>query len=145
MKADSFERRVEKITESGCWLWLGSVDKDGYGILERCTKAHRRSYEIYKGKFPRQLLVCHTCDIPCCVNPAHLFLGTRQDNQSDMARKKRSTLGVRNPRAKLTEANINEIRELLKRGRYHYEIARMFGVTRAAITAINTGINWGQK
>lgn len=90
--------RAEAVTESGCWLWLGSVNNDGYGLIRigsrrdgsrRLVKAHRLSYEVHVGPIPLGLEVLHRCDVPACVNPAHLFVGTHLDNVNDMLTKGR--------------------------------------------------------
>lgn len=77
---------------SGCWLWLRYVAQDGYGryqIRSKQVVAHRASYELYKGPVPEHLYVLHKCDVRCCVNPDHLWLGTLSDNMRDMHRKNR--------------------------------------------------------
>lgn len=84
------------VTESGCWIWLGATDRDGYGYsrTEGCTrKTHRLSYEVFKGPITLGLLVCHSCDIPSCVNPDHLWLGTQQENIQDAHKKGRARNG----------------------------------------------------
>lgn len=87
-----FWEKVEK-TET-CWIWKAFKNKQGYGRIGlssgKCINAHRVSYVIHKGKIPEDQFICHTCDNPSCVNPDHLFAGTRQDNIDDMIIKKRS-------------------------------------------------------
>lgn len=86
------EARSIPVTESGCWLWLGWVNAKGYGrMYARGTNvgAHRFAWSAVNGSIPAGLYVCHKCDTPSCVNPAHLFLGTPTDNNHDMVAKKR--------------------------------------------------------
>jgi len=77
---------------SGCWLWEGSVDGSGYGMVNRkgkILKVHRLAWEASNGPILGDLWVLHRCDVPACCNPAHLFLGTPLDNTRDMIAKGR--------------------------------------------------------
>lgn len=90
-----FESRINK-TDS-CWLWTGS-SSSGYGTFgfNRVTvKAASFSYKLYVGPILNKLWVLHKCDVPACVNPEHLFLGTQMDNVRDMMKKGRQYIGKR--------------------------------------------------
>lgn len=81
---------------TGCWLWTKSSDRDGYGKItitkngRRVVSAHRVSFEAFRGKIKKGLWVLHKCDVPSCVNPDHLFLGTHLDNIKDCTNKGRN-------------------------------------------------------
>lgn len=96
IRAAPIEQRIElnSIPEpnSGCWLWLGSVSRKGYGKAisgGRGYQMHRVAWERAHGSIPAGLYVCHKCDVPSCVNVDHLFLGTHTDNMRDMVAKGR--------------------------------------------------------
>ena len=119
--AARFWMRVTPMPDGECWEWTGSRHQFGHGRLNtsgRTTGAHRIAWEITHGPVPPGLCVLHRCDNPPCVRPTHLFLGTIGDNNRDMHDKGRHRhgLGVQkgelNYTAKLTEADVREIRRL---------------------------------
>jgi hypothetical protein len=127
--------------KGSCWLWQGTTDKDGYGIFcfeYTIIKAHRFSYIIHKGAIPSYSLVLHTCDIPSCCNPEHLYLGTQQDNMTDRTQRHREAHnnGVKNGRCKLSELQITEIRRLRFLELSTVIIAKQFGVSHQQISRI---------
>lgn len=85
-----FDRFMSKVSrqqsESGCWLWMASCNQDGYGkfsINRKELGAHRASWQLMRGPIPSGELVLHHCDVPRCVNPEHLYLGSQADNMRD--------------------------------------------------------------
>lgn len=139
-----FWARLDRAT--GCWTWPGWRDQDGYGRLNfdgRRYYAHRLAWALAVGTVPHGMFVLHRCDNPPCCNPGHLFLGTHRDNMADQVAKKRSLFGERNPRAKLTAAQVDEIRALLAERRLSQrEIGIRFGVTQSAVSLIALGKKW---
>lgn len=141
---ERFEEKYIPIPESGCWIWLASISNYGYGVLTingKNKNTHRLSYEIYKGEIPKGMHVCHTCDVPACVNPNHLFLGTAMDNMRDMIKKNRKAIGVNHGYSKLTEEDVKRIR-LIGKTKTQSEIAKMFNVTRSLISFVQLNKGW---
>ncbi len=130
-----FESKVYPEPNSGCWLWEGNISTGGYGrfgINYTRPYAHRFSYESYVGPIPDGLLVCHKCDVPACVNPAHLFLGTDLDNTRDMLAKGRAR-----PRRKLSDDEVARIRADYTSGVHSQTaLARSYGVTQSWISVL---------
>jgi len=84
---ERFEMQYIPVTESGCWIWVGSISKSGYGrikVNKKTSAAHRVSYELHKEEIREGMYICHTCDNPSCVNPNHLYQGTAKQNTLDM-------------------------------------------------------------
>lgn len=93
------ERFFQKVNKTdSCWLWTGAVSSRGYGSVtfqRKVVSTHRLSYMWFKGEIPDGMFVCHTCDIPACVNPDHLWLGNNSDNMQDMIAKDRHGRSMR--------------------------------------------------
>lgn len=135
------EKRLEKYTmpepNTGCWIWFGPVNSKGYGALcltlpnSKITTllAHRAYYELHKSKIPAGMCVCHRCDNPFCVNPDHLFLGTRANNNSDRDKKGRVQRGSNHVRAKLEDVHVQIIREAVSMGHSQNLISKYFGMS----------------
>lgn len=130
---------------NGCIEWTASLNSYGYGQLymnHKHYKAHRVSYELYKGVIPNGACVLHHCDNRKCVNPEHLFLGNRTDNHCDAMSKGRHTRGESHGKARLTENQVLKIRELCSLKKPMGEIATMYGVTLANVSAIHRRKSW---
>jgi hypothetical protein len=141
-KLAQFWNRVDKTGIGECWQWTGALNGHGYGQFGRCAHAHRISWELHRGAIPRGMLVCHHCDNRRCVRPAHLFLGTPQDNSDDMKAKRRGNHGAKHPRSRLTWDNVESIRRLRRDGLTHALLARIFYVSESTISLICSGKRW---
>jgi hypothetical protein len=147
---ERFLKKVNKNTDSGCWLWLGSKRNGGYGHFydgNKLVATHRFSYELYKGKIENNLLVCHKCDVRNCVNPDHLFLGTHKDNAIDMVNKNRQnnadTSGINNGMVKINEKDVINIRNEYKLGNISAEkLGKKYGISESQTLRIIHKQSW---
>ncbi len=124
--------RILRNESTGCWEWQASCNRKGYGTVRICDKVyrvHRIMYELFVGGIEDNQCVCHKCDNPKCVNPEHLFLGTRADNSKDAAVKDRL-------KQKLESSDIFFIRELHQDGLTQGEIGRFIGVTQSYVSNV---------
>ena len=135
--------KTETAGENECWLWRGTIRHAGYGVIlhggafgsgPRERQAHRVAWEVTFGPVPEGLCVCHACDVRRCVNPRHLFLGTRGDNAADMARKRRHGF------AKLTPQRVRTIRDSDAPCR---KLAAAHGVSAQTICNVRNRKNYG--
>jgi hypothetical protein len=139
---DKIERNITRIPESGCWIWMSTIEKSGYGRVCSGKKpfyAHRVSYEQKHGPIPNGMMALHHCDVKCCVNPDHIFVGTQQDNMTDKVRKNRQAKGINHGNAKLTE---DQVREIKSSSETSIKLSAKFNYSASMIRAIKNGYIW---
>ena len=160
-----FEVKIDKSPGHGpagtCWVWTASTNKDGYGSFGldgRVQLAHRVAYQIHTGEIPDDLCVLHSCDNPPCVNPAHLSIGTQQDNMVQRSARGRTAdgdrsgsrthpesrpRGERNGNARLTERDVREILGWWATGdATQRQLARVYGASDGQIHKIVHRKRW---
>lgn len=157
--AERFWARVERRGPDECWPWKGyrsprATRRLEYGIFtyakSKRVRAHRLAFELSKGPIPAGQCVCHSCDVPWCCNPAHLWLGTVADNNLDRHIKGRTVLRGKSPRlageahpaAKITAQDASAIRADARSVRV---IARDFGLSPSTVSRIKRGLAWRQR
>lgn len=144
--------------EGECLIWTGPTIRSGNGVYRGQANRHgkkilayRFAYTLAIGPIPDGLQVCHTCDVPLCVEPSHLFLGTQSDNLQDMVRKGRASWqtrpetrarGKHHGMAKLNETTVRIIRAILAGGWPKHEVAARYGVSRELIHKIHQREIW---
>ncbi len=151
------ERFWSKVDKSGsCWLWTAAKNPNGYGLFQAPrpktkgghrapTKAHRLAWELENGPIATGMKILHQCDVPACVRPSHLHLGTQRENMAEMKARGRSNggppSGEKNAASRLTAADVVEIRRI-GRSQPISHTARRFGIARTAIYGVLNGTNW---
>ena len=153
---DRYWEKVDSkpIDPNGCWLWTAGTSAAGYGMLSRGGRGngmiytHRMAWEFAYGSIPSNMWVLHQCDVPRCVRPDHLFLGTQFDNMRDMSAKRRQWAqlhpervrrGITNNKAKLTEDDVHHIRQS---GESNRALARRLGVNHKTVSLVRRGLTW---
>lgn len=139
-----FDAYVSPPDSDGCWLWTGGVTNGGYGRFRlngSTVMAHRYSFSREHGPIPAGMYVLHRCDVPACVRPDHLFLGSLKTNTQDMIAKgrKRQVRGESHGRSKITEQTVVAIRAATGT---QMEIAERFGVTQPLVSMIRSKKIW---
>jgi hypothetical protein len=145
MNLDAMQEKIMADPNSGCWLWIGSIDGRGYGRIimgGRHLIAHRHVLKLAGVSVPDGSVVCHKCDARLCVRPDHLFVGTQADNMRDMHAKGRAAVGERMPTASLTDAQVRGIRFLATLGRKQNTMARQYGVSTMVISRVVRRESW---
>jgi len=136
-----------EVKANGCWEWTGSVASHGYGSLGvngRTETAPRMAYKLFVGKIPEGACVLHSCDNRLCVNPSHLTIGDKAQNAAEAVERGRfKTLrGEQNPKAKLTEAEVSEIRSLFDEGWGRKDVGDAYAVSEGAVYGIGDRRTW---
>src|SRR5262245_9587813 len=138
-------KSYEPEPNSACWLWSLTLNRDGYGLvntLRKTRQAHRVAYELAIGPIPRGMCVLHHCDVPPCINPAHLFLGTNGVNMADRDQKQRQARYERQWKAKLTQDAVRDIRAARAAGVTLNELGWYYDVWPTTIGYVVDGHTW---
>lgn len=126
------------LEDGACWIWPRGQNSAGYGVTGKNKLAHRTMYEALFGPIPEGLCALHRCDTPLCVNPFHIFLGTRADNSEDMRQKKR----WRNGSTVLCQEDVDEIKKRWEDGETQAAIAEDYPISKSQVSRIVRGVRW---
>jgi hypothetical protein len=140
---ERFDAKWKLCEATGCWLWIGAKVRRTANYEQpiigtwrsRTENAHRVSWMLHRGDIPNGQHVLHRCDVPLCVNPDHLFLGTHQDNMDDMIKKARNY-------TKLKATGVIEIRGRYDLGERPIDLAAEYGVTPTLIVQVGKRKIW---
>lgn len=126
---------------NGCHLWTGYTQPNGYGWLSirgHKIAAHRAALIVSGVDVPRHMDVCHKCDVRNCINPAHLYVGTRRQNMADCSLRKRHNKpkGAAHWCAKLSDDQVRAIRKMREYGSTTTSIAQAFSIHPATVSRI---------
>lgn len=132
VEIETLLRERTRPSPDGCLIYTGKVGNKGYGRLgwRGVNGAHRVAYTLAHGAIPKGLLVCHRCDVPLCVNPHHLFVGTNSDNMADMHRKGRAQCG------NLDHAKRSPVRHCELAGKLTWEDVRAIRASSSALAEL---------
>jgi hypothetical protein len=146
---ERFWSKVKKQGPDECWVWQGTISKNGYGSFKLAGKAQTSSRVAWLASYGRpagENMVLHKCDNRPCCNPAHLYLGDVKQNARDMVERGRRrsgpVKGEHNGNSKLTETQVAEIKRLIASGKTNKAIAPLYGVTHQMISKIRRGHFW---
>lgn len=148
--ARRFWAKVEKAKGNDCWEWIAYRNALGYGVFgvggHRTMLAHRVSFTLTYGEIPADRIVCHKCNVPSCVRPDHLYLGTHASNAADCIRAGRKPIwrGESHPRAKLTACQVAEIRQRYAAGVGILQLANDYPVGKSQIWNIASRREWNE-
>lgn len=140
LSKDKYLERVLCDVSTRYWIWQRYCQPIGYGMTKykgKMVLVHRLFYTLFVGPIPDGLKVCHTCDVPSCCNPEHLFLGTQKDNVTDMLLKGRNSF-----RSKLNSDHVLEIRNLFSEGYTVVQLSNRYQVSIQQIQAILANLSW---
>lgn len=125
----------------GCMLWTGYRQPNGYGYVNVSRyhlAAHRLALMLSGVAVPSGMDVCHTCDVRNCINPAHLYVGTRRQNMADCTARRRHNKphGAHHWSSKLSDNDVRAIRAASARGELQADIAARFSINAATVSRI---------